>query len=388
MNRKQLIFLILVISLTAQGRAFSNNLEVSASTSIITVKFAGENGIPSWTISVSKYIGGNIINWRVPANNSVNMSKTSGQWPSFVPQSINWDGVSGTMSNGRENFFKQVSTFDLVRQTPDTVIVSIGGNSPNNHYAHNRIYTFTRKGVTMTGEIIPIIQFRTLGLWGFGDNHCHNFVNNRLPVRNIGAHTWSQLVSSTNDHAQSLPSGVRVPFEAYAEIKNSGGQNLLMRFVQGFEIMDKTKFLFRADRNIIALLTEGRTVTPGNTQHYKMDFMFGDTSFFKNDPLAGQGLGMQDQTTKFGCNAGITVSPNPFKPGTTLKVSSSNLVSDNIRVRIFNSTGRLVSDLNSPITHLGNGTYAWSAHDHPSGIYYVHAVIGNNVLHRPITLIK
>ncbi len=78
--------------------------------------------------------------------------------------------------------------------------------------------------------------------------------------------------------------------------------------------------------------------------------------------------------------------PNPFNPTTTIRfsVEKSNLLS----LRIYDITGKLVETLVNKTLSAGEYEIIWNASSHPSGVYYVQLVSGNNVQSEKVLLMK
>jgi hypothetical protein len=381
MKERAMRLSVLILICIAAG-LLSQPLTVTETVREVSVSFPGTAKISSWKMGVSKGSGGNLSTIQVPMGSTMNMSRTTGQWPTWVPQSINWDGVAGTMSKGRENFYILAESLRVIKKTPDTVIVKISGDSPNRHYYHARTYTFTGRGVDVSGYIRPIIRFRTLGLWGFVDNNVHEFINNQLPVRASGSTQWKYLSSAGNDHLQALPSGVQYPFEAYAKIKNQR-HYVLFYFDRVFDKASKSRFLFRADRNIFSILHEGTDINPGEIQNYRFRMVFGDTSLFSEEggivPVGNIRLGMDDRGTRIG------VYPNPFYGKTLIRLmQNANIKMQSAKLQIFDIAGNLVRT-----SYAVRGTpYIWDAGDLPGGTYLINVMTGHNRLSKKVTLVK
>ena len=79
--------------------------------------------------------------------------------------------------------------------------------------------------------------------------------------------------------------------------------------------------------------------------------------------------------------------PNPFNPTTTIECSIVKN-HDNFSLKVFDLRGRLVETLYSGYIKYGFHKYIWNASKYASGIYFIHMVVGENVLTKKITLLK
>jgi hypothetical protein len=78
----------------------------------------------------------------------------------------------------------------------------------------------------------------------------------------------------------------------------------------------------------------------------------------------------------------LEVSPNPFNPSVTIRISG---LTPGGQVIVFDMTGRRIADLTQAF-HQGRAV--WNAKNMPSGLYVVKAWLGRKVFTKKITLLK
>src|SRR5687768_12663932 len=161
----------------------------------------GKPGISSWKAVVLQSDGGNISALHVPADHPLPISSNRGYWPITILATRNSDGVEGMMSNGRENYAAfEVSRFEITERSADRIVVHVGGPSQNNHFEHQRTYTFTPRGVAIDGEILPLLNLASIAfdphwdLQQIADSHYA-----AVPMRTQGRHGWVFMPSSGRD---------------------------------------------------------------------------------------------------------------------------------------------------------------------------------------------
>ena len=79
--------------------------------------------------------------------------------------------------------------------------------------------------------------------------------------------------------------------------------------------------------------------------------------------------------------------PNPFNPVTTIPYSIPEDVA-NLRINIYDITGRLVDQIYKGNQTMGNHKLLWNASRYASGIYFVKMITGNDAITRKLVLIK
>ena len=79
--------------------------------------------------------------------------------------------------------------------------------------------------------------------------------------------------------------------------------------------------------------------------------------------------------------------PNPFNPVTTI---AYNIPMDmtQVKVNIYDITGRLVENLQNGIQSQGNHKVVWDASNFSSGIYFVKLQTNSNTITKKLILIK
>jgi hypothetical protein len=277
-----------------------NGLSLTRSAQSLTISFGGDNTTPSWQIVIDRSNAANITQFRIPQNGPDINAKSD--WPLFIPVTINKIGKAGNMSKGRELFRNfTVPTFNLLKESQDTIIVETGGDSPNKHYHHTRTYIITNRTIHMTGEVNPYIQIWHVGLWPHFKTSLLKFrADNKLPVRTQGNTNWSYMSSASDDHPHTLPSGVGYPLETYLEFITPAGTFLGFQFKK-FEAMPNNEFLYRIrGAETMVILTHEGNLSAGNKQHYEV------TIFFSKDqplPITSNMASLQFP---------FKVYPNPF----------------------------------------------------------------------------
>jgi hypothetical protein len=206
-------------------------------------------------------------------------------WPLAALLASTREDVRATMTRGREAFAgATVETFDVIEESPEKIVIRVGGPSLNKHYEHYLTYTFTPGGVRLEGEVLALADLRSIGLWGtwdrrqLADSHIAT-----LPVRTQGRPSWTYLGSNGGDSAKPLPPGVKCPFEA--ELKLRRPTSTFVRFFidQNFEAADPKPLLVHNDKNMtlrsgesyekLISFTAG-AVPKGQRQTYKVRFEF------------------------------------------------------------------------------------------------------------------
>ncbi len=78
--------------------------------------------------------------------------------------------------------------------------------------------------------------------------------------------------------------------------------------------------------------------------------------------------------------------PNPFNPATT--ISFSIPVRSDVSVKVYDITGKLVSELATGIFEAGSHQVQFNASELASGVYMYQMIAGKNVVTKKMTLIK
>ena len=81
-----------------------------------------------------------------------------------------------------------------------------------------------------------------------------------------------------------------------------------------------------------------------------------------------------------------TAYPNPFNPTTNIDYSINK--ASNIKITIYDVSGRMVEILESGYKNQGNYNLLWNASNKSSGIYYIQIQSDENVVTEKIVLLK
>ena len=79
--------------------------------------------------------------------------------------------------------------------------------------------------------------------------------------------------------------------------------------------------------------------------------------------------------------------PNPFNPVTTIPYSIPEDV-NNLKINIYDITGRLVDQIYNGNQTMGNHKLIWNASRYASGIYFVKMITDKDNISRKLVLIK
>jgi len=325
----------------------------------VTVSYPGSPGISSWKVSVTKDNGGNFSEIRVPMSNPNNISKESGPWPAFVISS-GCGPSNGTWGDERENFTGlSVSTFEIQKQTEDTVILSIADTSAHEHYFHTRTYTFSKTGLSFSGEVIPFYTFCHLGVWNIFASGIKWPSDGKLPVKNMDSDIWSYMNDASNDKPRALPSGVSYPLETFLKMDNFPSIFFRIFFEKKFDAMSYDRLNYQRSRNILAM---GNSLSsPKNQgQNYRIRLAFEDSS------VSATGLESSINRKK---TPGFHVYPNPFN--STVTIAMQGFKNENLKswkLKLYSVSGKIVSDLSQEIQ---DGIVVWNAEHQSSGIYSI-----------------
>tara|TARA_B100000959_G_C14621117_1_gene476259 strand:- start:256 stop:654 length:399 start_codon:yes stop_codon:yes gene_type:complete len=111
---------------------------------------------------------------------------------------------------------------------------------------------------------------------------------------------------------------------------------------------------------------------------------------FEADMIIGNGMvpftfnGDEDEMVP-----GLSISaayPNPFNPATNIKYSIS--ASGNVKILVYDITGRQVDVIYSEYKQSGNHAVVWNAENHPSGIYYIQVKANDDIQTQKVVLLK
>jgi hypothetical protein len=157
----------------------------------------------------------------VPADFPYPVSSNRGFWPITILATRNSDGVEGMMSRGRENYAAfPVARFEIVERSPEKIVVRVGGPSQNQHFEHERTYTFTARGVMIEGEVLPLLNLASIAfdphwdLQQIADSHV-----SMVPMRTQGRPGWGFMPSSGSDGVTAMPGGVDFPLEVELRLR-------------------------------------------------------------------------------------------------------------------------------------------------------------------------
>ena len=78
--------------------------------------------------------------------------------------------------------------------------------------------------------------------------------------------------------------------------------------------------------------------------------------------------------------------PNPFNPTTNIIFHLPK--SGNVTIKIFDITGKLVSELLNSELEAGSHNIDWNASDYPSGVYFYKITAGNFTSVKKMMLVK
>jgi len=78
--------------------------------------------------------------------------------------------------------------------------------------------------------------------------------------------------------------------------------------------------------------------------------------------------------------------PNPFNP--SINIEYSNDTVENISIKIYNLKGEHIETLVNSHASVGQHKISWNASNHPSGIYFVRLLSGNNITIQKIILLR
>ena len=111
---------------------------------------------------------------------------------------------------------------------------------------------------------------------------------------------------------------------------------------------------------------------------------------FESDMIIGNGLTphiFEDESSEI--ISGLSVKsayPNPFNPSTNIEYSISQ--SGNVKISIYDVTGRQVDVLHNEYQSNGSHSVVWNAINSPSGIYYIQIQAQSDVYTQKVVLLK
>jgi hypothetical protein len=340
----------------------------------VLISYPGGNGIPSWKTVVDRNFGGNITALHVPADN-VNFSRGS-TFPPFVPQNI--------FSGNKDNFTGVPSQFSIVKESPDTVIITFSGTSPRGSYTHARTYTFTREGIALTGAMTPSNILDNYGIYCPIVNGVIDFrTDQKLPVRTQGTAQWHYMASTGGDYPAPLPTGVVYPFEAYFKVKGADQVYFWFYYDKPFETMQNShKFIYNIKSSWTTHILNARANT-SNKQTYSIRVKFED----RNSQTGLPGLN-KSESSPF-C---LTVLPHPVHHNGTLIVKGVDALKGGSHgwLKIFDPSGKLVKTAPLDMGRRSAHTIpvVWNPAGQPAGQYMGMVTLGDRVITKKITLIK
>ena len=270
--------------------ATAGTLTLQEEPGVFTIQFSGREGhvgIPSWKIVLRRDHAGNIADLRVPQDSPASLSYGADSiWPIAVLATASKDDLPATMSDGRENFATfRVETFDVAEKSPEKIVVRVGGPSKNKHFEHYRTYTFTPVGVQIEGEVMPLVDLRSIALktrWDrrqIADSHLA-----AMPMRSQGGRGWVYMPSSGSDAAVPLPANRKFPLEAELRLRRPEPTFMKLFFDRNFEVAEGKQVFVHNDKDVMLgdygmaymSLTSlvGDAVAKGQKQTFKVRFEF------------------------------------------------------------------------------------------------------------------
>ncbi|MBI4809988.1 MAG: T9SS type A sorting domain-containing protein, partial [Ignavibacteriales bacterium] len=78
--------------------------------------------------------------------------------------------------------------------------------------------------------------------------------------------------------------------------------------------------------------------------------------------------------------------PNPFNNGTKIKYHLPSF--ENVKIFIFDITGKLMQTINLGYQHRGDYEYGWTPENLSTGMYMIKLIVGNQTLVKKALLIK
>jgi hypothetical protein len=82
----------------------------------------------------------------------------------------------------------------------------------------------------------------------------------------------------------------------------------------------------------------------------------------------------------------VSVAPNPFNPMVQIKVRSAACGVQSMKIRIFNTDGKLVETLTPHTARSTQHSFAWNASGLPSGVYILKADLGSKRVAKRLVL--
>ncbi len=210
----------------ARGADAPGGLEADVQPGRITIQFGGTPakpgypGIPSWRAVLLQDDGGNLSALHVPADAPLDLSSRRNGWPITILGSRSVAGAEQS-DKGRENYARfRVEIMAVTHRSPEQVVVRVAGPSRQKHFAHERTYTFTPRGVAIEGSVLALIDLKRIAWDPHWDRDqiadSHQLV---VPLRTQGRAGWVAAPSSGSDAVTPLPEGVDFPLEAELKLR-------------------------------------------------------------------------------------------------------------------------------------------------------------------------
>jgi hypothetical protein len=254
---------------------------------VFTVMFGGNAQVPSWRAVLRQDDAGNISELYIPAESTRELSARDYQWPLTCIGSSNSAGVEGTMSRGRENYANfPVATFEMIKKSPEAIVIHAAGPSKNKHFEQDRTYTFTAKGVAIEASILPLIALNGLGFSQHWDREqLADVTNNAIRIRKQGRDGWILLPSSGQDGSHPLHWTATYPNEIEFMLRRPTPTFVRLFVDKNFEAAEGKNLFGHNDKDYFhaadhRLLYEKMTdvssgsVAAGEKQTYKVRFEF------------------------------------------------------------------------------------------------------------------
>lgn len=271
----------------------SNALEVTEEPGKIIIRYAGHDaepgrpGVPSWKAVLLQDDGGNISALHVPADSPLDLSSRRSGWPITILATRSMAGVNQP-DKGRENFARfHVETMQVTERTPERVVVNVAGRSRQQHYEHERTYTFTARGVAIEGSLLALVDLKRVSWdphWDrdqIADSH-----EAAVPLRTQGRHGWVPALSSGSDAVTPLPAGVDFPLEAELKLRRARPTFLRIFIDKTFDASHGARMMVNNNKDFTALPSglqyfekliggfEGGPLRKGERDHFKVRYEF------------------------------------------------------------------------------------------------------------------
>jgi hypothetical protein len=307
---------------------YSAQLTVSETSGRVTVMSSGEIGYPSYKIVVDRNEAGNLTKIHVPANGPDMCYKD--EWltcmPIIGPGASGWDKFRGF----------SVPVFQITEQSNNRVVIKTGGKSSGGGFYHYRTYMFTREGIQMNGEFIPLVTCRHVSNWGGFDYRVVHWPNVKiLPVQTQGSDFWKYMFPHSRDVSTYLPPGVDYPLHAMLKFRDHPDWYINFLFDKKLDSM-RDSLLYQViynDTKVNVIMGCWQTVAPYDTQTYQIRIHFTDSS-----AIVGTHR-IPEPARTF-----VTVVQNPVNASSPImfRINNYSNLPEMLKLRIFNLSGRLV----------------------------------------------